>query len=116
MAGSGLQAVAEEVRGRGLGVEQANVPQPDFAGKQIYTARGTYSLPVTLPGSAASGPVPGEVRLDFARPSGQAQLTLWAVPVSTIYRLYGTAGILAALLVVLAVSKVWPTSAKRHAR
>ena len=107
-AGSGPQAAAEQVRGRGLGVNQAYAPQSAFAGVQVYTAGGTYSLPVTLPGSDAGGPLLGEVRLDFARPSGDAQLTLWAVPVSTIYRLYGTAGILAALLVVLVLMRVWP--------
>jgi len=62
----------------------------------------------------------GEVRLDFARPSGQAQLTLWAVPLSTIRKLYGSAAIVAALFAVLALVKSWPrpearkpTSAKR---
>jgi hypothetical protein len=108
VAGPGLQVEAEEVRGRGVVVDQAYAPQSASTGTQLYTARGTYSLPVTLPRSASAGQAPGEVRLDFARPSGQAQLTLWAVPLNTIRKLYGTAAILAALFAVLALVKAWP--------
>ena len=108
VAGPGSQVDAEDVRRRGGIAGQAYGYESTFAGTQLYTARGTYSLPVTLPGSTGGGQAPGEVRLDFARPSGETQLTLWAVPLSTIYRLYGTAGIFAALVVVLVLSKVWP--------
>ncbi|MHC4509151.1 MAG: hypothetical protein ACYTAO_09355, partial [Planctomycetota bacterium] len=83
-----------------------------LADLQPYTAKGIYSLPVTLP--------EGEVRLDFARPSGEAELSLWAVPLSTIHNLYATIAILAALLAIVALVKIWPrpqsrqpTSAKR---
>ena len=106
MAGPGLAAEAEEVRELGVVVDQAYEPGSAFTGMQPYTARGTYSLPVTLP--------EGEVRLDFARPSGQAQLTLWAVPLSTIRKLYGSAAIVAALFAVLALAKVWPKPQSRQ--
>ena len=62
----------------------------------------------------------GEVRLDFARPSGEAELSIWAVPLSTIRNLYGTIGIIAGLCVIAGIVKIWPqpenrqpTSAKR---
>jgi hypothetical protein len=101
----------------------ASGPAPPGAGKpyepgsaagdmQLYTATGVYSLPVTLP--------EGEVRLDFARPSGEAELSLWAVPLSTIRNLYGTLTVIVGLLVAGALVKIWPrpqtkrpTSAKR---
>jgi len=106
VAGPGLAAEAEEARELGVPVDQAYAPGSALADTQLYTARGTYSLPVTLP--------QGEVRLDFARPSGQAQLTLWAVPLSTIRKLYGTAAILAVLLAVLALARTWPRPQSRQ--
>jgi len=75
-----------------FGASVANVP--------FYTARAVYSLPVTLP--------EGEVRLDFARPSGEAELSLWAVSVSTTCNLYETIAIVAGLLVMAVLVKIWP--------
>jgi len=69
---------------------------------QLYVAKGTYSLPVTLPD--------GEIRLDFARSAGQAQLTVWAVPQTTIRNLYATAVVLIALLIALTIVKIWPAN------
>ncbi|MCK4291736.1 MAG: hypothetical protein KAY65_00960 [Planctomycetes bacterium] len=77
-------------------------PSTAAEGIQPYVAKGTYSLPVTLP--------EGEVRLDFARPAGQAQLSIWAVPLTTIHNLYATATIVVALLVALGIVKVWPNN------
>ncbi len=54
----------------------------------------------------------GEVQLDFARPAGQAQLRLWAVPVSAIQSLYGTLAVIAALFVGLGIIKIWPHPAE----
>lgn len=72
------------------------------AGSQ-YVAKGTYSLPVTLP--------QGEVRLDFARSAaGNAQLNIWAVPQTTIKNLQATAAVVAALLLALGIIKIWPTT------
>jgi len=72
------------------------------AGSQ-YVAKGTYSLPVTLP--------QGEVRLDFARSAaGNAQLNIWAVPQTTIKNLQATAALIAAVLIILAIIKIWPTT------
>jgi len=105
-AGPGFPAEAEAARELGVVVDQAYEPGSAFTGMQPYTARGTYSLPVTLP--------EGEVRLDFARPSGQAQLTLWAVPLSTIRKLYGSAAIVAAMFAVLALAKAWPRPQSRQ--
>jgi hypothetical protein len=69
---------------------------------QAYVAKGTYSLPVSLP--------EGEVRLDFARPGADAKLTLWAVPTRLLHSLYGTAGLIAAALVLLGLIRIWPDS------
>ena len=70
-----------------------------------YTASGTYSLPVTLPA--------GEVRLDFTRPSGGAELSLWAVPLETLDNLYGTA-VIVAVLMIAGLVKIWPRSATKR--
>jgi len=67
---------------------------------QQYVAKGMYSLPVTLP--------EGEVRLDFARSAGEARLSVWAVPTTTIRNLWATAAVLIALLIVLGLMKIWP--------
>jgi hypothetical protein len=69
-------------------------------GTALYTAKGTYSLPVTLP--------EGGIRLDFTRPAGEAELSLWAVSQRTIYKLYGTICIVVGLLVMAGLAKVWP--------
>jgi len=68
-----------------------------------YVAKGTYSLPVALP--------EGEVRLDFARSAGQAQLSIWAVPLATIRNLQATAAVVVALFIVLGIIKIWPATA-----
>ena len=80
----------------------ASVPGDAFAETPLYTASGTYSLPVMLPG--------GEVTLDFTRPSGGARLSLWAVPKSTVSNLYGSLIVMAGLLVIVALAKIWPQS------
>ena len=61
-----------------------------------YVSAGTYSLPVPLP--------EGEVKLDFARPGGQAELAVTAIPVSLIHSLWGTATVILALAIVGAVA------------
>ena len=68
------------------------------AGVGGYVAAGTFSLPVELP--------EGEVRLDFARPSGQAEVTIWAIRVSLIHKLCGTGIVLAAIVLLAAVIKL----------
>ena len=73
---------------------------PAPAPQQHYVAAGVYSLPVTLP--------EGETRLDFARPSGDAELSILAIPVNTIHNLYGTVTVILALLVVMALIRIWP--------
>jgi hypothetical protein len=69
---------------------------------QVYVAKGTYSLPVSLP--------EGGVRLDFARPGADAKLTLWAVPTRLLQALYGTVGVIVAALVLLGLIRIWPDS------
>jgi len=71
-----------------------------------YEAKGLYSLPVVLPG--------GEVQLDFARPSGEARLSVWAVPVRTLHQLYGSAAALSLLGLGLVVIKFWPETIRRR--
>jgi hypothetical protein len=71
-----------------------------------YVATGTYSLPVTLP--------KGQVRLDFARPMGDAELSIWAIPSGASRKLYTGLIIIIALLAALALIRVWPESAARQ--
>ena len=106
----GLRAESEEASG--LVLDQLDEARLGPADVPLYTAKGIYSLPVTLPET--------EVRLDFARPSGEAELSIWAVPLSTIRNLYGTISIIAGLCVIAGIVKLWPqpenrqpTSAKR---
>jgi len=76
---------------------------PESLDQYLYVAKGTYSLPVALP--------QGEVRLDFARSAGQAQLSIWAVPVATIRNLQATAAVVVVLFIVLGIIKIWPAEA-----
>lgn len=104
---------------RGLAREPAAVAapagpatgRPSVAGaasqeSPIYVATGIYSLPVTLP--------EGEVRLDFARPSGEAELSILAVPLSTIRGFYRTLAVFVGLLVVVGLAKLWRTPDKKR--
>ncbi len=87
----------------------AGAPYKPLAGPgevQPYVAKGVYSLPVTLP--------EGEVRLDFARPSGEAELSILAIPTSTIRSLYATLAVTVATLVALGLIKIWPQVDMRH--
>jgi hypothetical protein len=104
----GPQAAAQGQDAERLALDQLYEPGAAAANVPLYTARGIYSLPVTLPRSTSSGQAPGEVRLDFARPSGEAELSLWAVPVSTIANLYETIAIVAGLLAIAVLAKIWP--------
>ena len=66
-----------------------------------YIAQNVYSLPVSLPSA-------GEVQLNFARSSGDAKLSIWAVPVKTISNLVTTLIIAALSLLVYGIIKLWP--------
>jgi hypothetical protein len=77
--------------------------QTPGTGLQQYVAKGTYSLPVTLP--------EGEVRLDFARSAGDAALTIWAIPQTTIRNLCATAAVIVVLLIALAIIRICPAKA-----
>ncbi len=87
----------------GSGVVAGPTAAPEYPDEYQYVAKGTYSLPVALP--------EGEVRLDFARSAGQAQLTIWAVPLATIRNLKATAAVVVVLLIVLGIIKIWPATA-----
>jgi hypothetical protein len=82
------------------------VPRTVLGDLQPYTARSVYSLPVTLP--------QGAVRLDFARPAGEANLSLWAVPLSTFRNLYGTFAVIAGLFILAVLVKIWPRPDKKQ--
>jgi hypothetical protein len=97
---SGADVAQELDEGLPGAVVSYYMPQTAAGQIQTYVAKGTYSLPVTLPA--------GEVRLDFARPAGQAQLSIWAVPLSTIRSFYATLTVVVVLLVVLGIIKIWP--------
>ena len=71
-----------------------------------YAASGTYSLPVGLP--------QGQIRLDFARAGGEPRLRVYAVPVALLDSLLATAVLLAVLVVVLAVARLWPRPTQRR--
>lgn len=94
------------VAGRPRGPGRPSVPAAASAGESLYTAKGTYSLPVTLP--------EGEIRLDFYRPAGQAELSLWAVSQGTMRKLYGTIALMVGLLVIAGLAKVWPRPQTRQ--
>jgi hypothetical protein len=89
-----------------LSADQPHMPGATPGDVEFYTAEGIYSLPVTLP--------EGEVRLDFARPSGEAELSLWAVPLSTIRNLYGTVTVFVGLFVIVGLVKIWPRPEERQ--
>lgn len=69
-------------------------------GVEPYVAKGTYSLPISLPD--------GAIRLDFARPGPDARLTLWAVPTRLLQTLYATIAVIGAALVLLGLIRIWP--------
>ena len=71
------------------------------AAAKPYASQNVYSLPVSLPAA-------GEIQLDFARSSGQAELSVWAVPVRTITNLVATLVISGLALLIFAIIKLWP--------
>jgi hypothetical protein len=106
MAGAGLRPAEPQppqAAAPGLGVVGGPTAAPENLDQYQYVAKGTYSLPVALP--------EGEVRLDFARSAGQAQLSIWAVPLATIRNLQATAAVVVALFIVLGIIKIWPATA-----
>ncbi len=68
-----------------------------------YNSDGTYSLPVQF----STG---GGTRLDFAHPSGDAILSIWAVSRSLLNKCLGTVLILLGLAVTAAIVRYWPQS------
>ena len=100
----GLRAAGKEEKDvaasliTGLGVPTGE-PGAALVGAAAHVAGGSFSLPVELPG--------GEVRMDFARPGGGAELSLWAVPTDLIHALTGTVTALVAAAVLLAAGKFW---------
>ncbi len=72
-------------------------------GGYIYVSGSTFSLPVNLPD--------GQVRLDFVRMGGDAEVTVLAVPLRLSNNLYAT-GTLLVLLAIVAV--LWRFIARRR--
>ncbi len=106
LAGTELRMM-EEARAAGGPVGPPSPSRPSVSmGESFYTAKGTYSLPVSLP--------EGEVRLDFSRPAGEAELSLWAISQDTMRNVYGTIAIVAVLLVIAGLTKVWPRPQTRR--
>jgi hypothetical protein len=83
-----------------------SVPQTVSLEPSLYVSKGIYSLPVALP--------EGEVRLDFARPSGGARLSIWAVPVGALHKVYCTLAVFAGVIVALGLVKLWPHGGARQ--
>ena len=73
-----------------------------------YVGGGTFSLPVQLP--------QGEVQLDFSHPAGGASVAVWAVSLPLVHATYGTAGLVASLIVLLLARKGWKRLARRSER
>ena len=73
---------------------------------ETYVAGGVYPLAVSLPA--------GEVRLDFARPGGEAVLSVWALRASVVHALYRTLAIFGLCVLVVALAVVWPRNIKRQ--
>jgi hypothetical protein len=80
-----------------IAVPATMIPDEGFA---PYVAKDVYSLPVTLPA--------GEIRLDFARSAGDAELSVLAVSAQTISNLYRTFFIIVVLCIVIGIIKLWP--------
>ncbi len=83
-------AAGEEIEKIGVG---------EVAAVQASVASGTFSLPVELP--------EGEVQLDFARPGGGAELSIYAIPVALSQGLWTTGEIIFALLVFWLLARRW---------
>ena len=95
-----LQQRLEPTVPAGPGAVAVYTPATTEEVAEAYVTRAVYSLPVTLP--------QGEVRLDFARPGGDVEISLWAVPTSTLKNLCRTLIILAAVLIALGAVRIWP--------
>ena len=82
---------------------------PSGQATQPYAAQNIYSLPVSLPSGS-------EVQLDFARSSGDAQLSVWAVPVSTITNLVTTLIIAVLSLLTYAIFRLLQNPLRLNAK
>jgi hypothetical protein len=98
---------AESVRAFGLDVVVVKdvVPEPATPAIAPYVAGATYSLPVTLP--------QGGIRLHFARPLGDPELSIWAVPINTMRKLYASVAVIVVLILLLAAVKFWPSPTEK---
>jgi hypothetical protein len=68
------------------------------SGQAGYTG-ASYSMPISLPA--------GGVQLDFAHPSGQAVVALWAVPQRFIDSAMAAVALVLAIIVIIAVRGIW---------
>ena len=91
VAGQALQTTPEA---------PADMPAEAAGWGGAYAASGVYSLPVSLPG--------GGLRLDFARPSGDARLTIWAVPDSAVASTLNTLIVIVISIVAALAIRIWP--------
>ena len=78
----------------------ADMPAEAAGWGGAYVASGVYSLPVSLPG--------GGLRLDFARPSGDAELTIWAVPDRAVTGTLNTLIVIVISIVAALAIRMWP--------
>ena len=92
---NGTVVVAGEIGGAGGG----------GSGAYGYVAGGMFSLPVDLP--------EGEVELHFARPGGDAEVTLWAVRTSVLDGASQSGAVGVLLLVLLIGVRMWRAWSKR---
>jgi hypothetical protein len=71
----------------------------DAVASDAYTSPNIYSLPVTLPA--------GEIQLDFARSSGDAKLSILAIPIEAITNFSTMIVVMAVLALIFGGVKIW---------
>ncbi|MCD6394623.1 MAG: hypothetical protein J7M40_14105 [Planctomycetes bacterium] len=82
--------------------QRGDVSMGSYGG--AYAAGSVYSLPVSLPG--------GGLSLDFARPSGDAELTIWAIPDKAVTGTLNTLIVIVISIVAALAIRVWPRNLK----
>jgi hypothetical protein len=93
--GEGAAATQPAVRGN---FEDYRNARTGDGVEMLYAAGGTFSLPVTLP--------EGQVQLDFARPGGDAEVSVLVVSEELVGRAYGTAEVVGTLIGLLILWRI----------
>jgi hypothetical protein len=84
--------------GAGSGAGEAGWDNAPRSGQAGYTG-ASYSMPISLPA--------GQVQLDFAHPSGQAVVALWAVPQRLIDSIMAAVALILAIVALIVIRGIW---------